>query len=98
MEKIKTLEKSDIERLQLLAKQLDELQKKENNGRGVSCVQSVVAYLRMGRLDEARTICYTDHDKIDNYPPIMEFIKDNLFDKDEEHPWSVMERLQKNND
>lgn len=83
----------DFEYLKNIADELDKLQKIENSGRGVNCVQSVVSYLRDGNVNEAKKVCNWDHDKIVNYPKLVEFIKDNLF-KDEEHPWSVLERLQ----
>ncbi len=85
----------DLEKLNNIADELDELQKLENNGRGVSCVQSAISFLRMGRLDEAKNICNWDHDKIINYPKLVEYIKENLF-KGEEYPWSVLERLKNN--
>ncbi len=94
MEKFEQTKQPNIEHLKTMASELDELQKQENNGRGVSCVRSAVAYLKMGNLEDARTICFTDHDKIINYPKLVEFIKNNLFDKEKEHPWSVLERLQ----
>lgn len=94
MEKIKQFNQISIERLKIIADELDEIQKQENNGRGVSCVQSVVSFLKMGRLEDAKTICFTDHDKIINYPVLVDYIKNNLFESGEEHPWSVIERLQ----
>lgn len=95
MEKLEQTNLPSIEHLTILANELDELQKQENNGRGVSCVQSVVAYLKIGKLDEAKRICEWDHDKIINYPKLVEFIKNKLFDEGEDHPWSVLERLQR---
>ena len=85
----------DAKNLETIADELDDLQKQENNGRGVGCVQSAVAFLRMGNLDEAKRICFWDHDKIRNYSKLVEYIKSNLFEEGEEHPWSVLERLQK---
>lgn len=81
------------ERLAKIADELFALQAKENNGRGVTCVRGVAEYLRMGDLSSARAFCFTDHDKILNYPVLMEYIKKNLFVQGEEHPWSVLERL-----
>jgi hypothetical protein len=94
MEKLEQINQPNIEHLKTLANELDELQKQENNGRGVSCVQSVVSSLRMGKLDEAKRICSWDGDKIINYPKLAEFIKSKLFSEGERHPWSVLERLQ----
>lgn len=85
---------SESKDLDSLADQLDELQSQENNGRGVSCVKSVVAYLRTGDLEHAKQVCFWDHDKIINYPKVKSFIMDNLFEPGEDHPWLVSEKLQ----
>jgi hypothetical protein len=78
--------------LKTIADELDQLQQQENNGRGVSCVRSVVDYLKAGQLDEAKRMCEWDHDKIRNYPKLVEYLKNNLFTP-EEHPWATYERL-----
>ena len=83
------------EQLNKMADELDSLQAKENEGRGITCVKDVVTSLRRGDLDSAKQVCSWDHDKIGNYPEIKEFIKNNLFNKDKEHPWSVLERFEK---
>ena len=95
MERQEQINNKNNERLTNIANQLDELQKLENNGRGVSCVKSAITYLKAGDIESAKQICRWDHDKIVNYPKLVEFIKNNLFEKGEEHPWSVLERLQK---
>lgn len=94
MEKLEKTNQPNFELLIKTADELDNLQKQENDGRGVSCVKEVVSYLRMGKLQEARAVCFTDHDKIINYPALKEFIVTNLFEEGEEHPWSTLERLQ----
>ena len=85
----------NIEHLKSLAKDLDDLQSKENDGRGVTCVQSIVAYLKIGKLEEAKRVCEWDHDKLRSYPSLIDFIKKNLYQSGEEHPWAVLERLRK---
>lgn len=95
MERLEQPINTNNEKLSGIAFQLDELQKIENDGRGVSCVRSAVAYLRAGDLKIAKQICWHDHDKIINYSKLVEFIKNNLFEAGEEHPWSVLERLQR---
>jgi hypothetical protein len=94
MERLEQNEQLELARLNRIADELDDLQKKENDGRGVGCVRDVVLFLRDGQLSEARKICIWDSDKIRNYPNLVQYIKNNLFDEDEEHPWSVLERLQ----
>lgn len=79
-----------------LADQLDELQSQENNSRGVGCIKSVVAYLRAGDLENAKQVCFWDHDKIINYPDVKNFLVANLFEDGEEHPWSMLEKLKGN--
>ncbi|MFH1667977.1 MAG: hypothetical protein ABH884_03085 [Candidatus Komeilibacteria bacterium] len=85
---------AEQERLNRMADEFDALQKDQNNGRGVSCVQSVIIYLRAGKLEDAKQICRWDHDKIINYPKIKKYVRDVLFADEDEHPWSTLERLQ----
>ncbi|EKD56120.1 MAG: hypothetical protein ACD_58C00296G0012 [uncultured bacterium] len=76
-----------------IAHQLDELQKTKNDGRGVGCIKHIIQYLEMGKIREAKTICFTDSDKLRSYPDIIDYIKKNLFKHDKEHPWSFLDRL-----
>lgn len=62
-----------------LADELDTLQARENDGRGVSSVRAIVRELRAGNLEGAKAVAYlTDADKIRNYPVIEEIIKQKL--------------------
>ena len=56
--------------LNAMADRLDELQKVENEGRGISCVQDVILFLRRGKFEDARATAEGDHDKIRYYPEI----------------------------
>lgn len=76
-----------------IANELDILQAKENEGRGISCVKTIVAYLKMGKLEDARTICHTEHDKIVSYPTIKNFLKEKLFKGINNHPWKFLDSL-----
>lgn len=49
---------------------LKELEAKQNEGRGVNVVRMVVMSLERGKIREAKSIAYHDHDKIRNYPEI----------------------------
>ncbi|MFA6536771.1 MAG: hypothetical protein WCT18_00030 [Patescibacteria group bacterium] len=98
MEKPTIVNEKSKEELLSLAQKLEELQKVENNGRGVSCLRLVVEYLKMGQLGAARQVCFTDGDKIFNYPLVVDFIKKNLFKSTEDHPWFTYERLKKMED
>jgi hypothetical protein len=53
-----------------LADELDLLQSRENDGRGVSCVRSIVSYLRRDELSAARAVVNNEGDKIASYPAI----------------------------
>ena len=83
----------------MLANLLDELQKEKNSGRGVSCVQEIVMWLRKGDIGKARAVATHDADKIHDtfgrYRDIEELIKTELFRGENEHPWSFLEMLQK---
>ncbi|MBI2056470.1 MAG: hypothetical protein HYT37_03765 [Candidatus Sungbacteria bacterium] len=65
--------------LQNLADRLDTLQQQENNGRGVSCVKTLVFYLQAGDIEKARAVCLNEADKIVNYPKIRKIIQQELF-------------------
>ena len=75
------------ERWSSLANELDALQESKNDGRGVSCVQDVIAYLRMGRVEDARARASCDHDKVSHYPDIEKILKEKLFDGVDLYAW-----------
>ncbi len=74
-----------------IADELETLQGEQNDGRGVSCVRSVVHYLRVGDIASARQVCLTDGDKMRNYPVIKDYIKERMFDA-ADHPWAYEDR------
>jgi len=76
-----------------LADQLDQIQSKENEGRGVTCVRDIVHHLRQENIEDAKAICWNEYDKIRNYPDIQEFLINNLFKPEEQTPW-VWEKFQ----
>jgi hypothetical protein len=76
----------EMERLQRLGAELQTLQAEKNDGRGVSCVRTVVTYLEMGKLDKAQAVCWNESDKMHSYPDIQKFIVENVFGE-EKHPW-----------
>ena len=57
-----------------LARKLNALQERENNGRGVSAVRAVSLFLDLGDAQSARTVAQTEADKIRNYPEIERII------------------------
>lgn len=64
-----------------IALELDELQKKENDGNGVSCVRNALSYLKRGDFESARVVCSTDWDKIRNYPDLAKALEVKLMGK-----------------
>lgn len=52
------------------ADMLDSLQARQNNGRGVTCVRSIVHYLRNNDFDSAKAVWSNDGDKIRQYPEV----------------------------
>lgn len=59
---------------------LDSLQSRQNDGRGVSCIKSVVAYLRMNDWKSAKTVYFNERDKVWQYPELKRFL-DKMFNK-----------------
>ena len=56
--------------------ELEALEKTKNNGRGVSCVNTALFYLRQGDKQSAFAVCMNESDKISSYPDL----KLGLFD------------------
>jgi hypothetical protein len=73
-------QKIDQEKYNDIANRLEELQAKENDGRGIGCVQTVVGCLRRGDVSSAKVAARTDGDKIISYPEVYDFIKKELFE------------------
>ena len=67
-----------------IAKELHNLQKIENDGRGVSCVRAIIKYLQFGHYESAKNVCINEFDKIRNYPKIKELCQ-KVFDIKEWH-------------
>lgn len=65
------------ETLDALAEELHALQAEENEGRGISCVQTVILYLRRGDAETAAAALFNEWDKIRSYPEIVEKIRES---------------------
>jgi predicted ATP-dependent serine protease len=62
-----------------LALELDELQSTKNEGRGISCVRTIITFLNRAQLDLAKNVYEVDGDKICNvYPDIDKMICEGL--------------------
>lgn len=58
-----------------LADELDGLQARQNDGRGVSCVRGIVSSLRRGEFGDARACARNESDKIRSYKEIVAVLK-----------------------
>lgn len=56
--------------MRLDADLLEQLQAKENDGRGITCVRSIVSYLRQGDWESAKAIRRNEGDKTRSYPEV----------------------------
>lgn len=61
-----------------LANELEKMQADANRGRGVSCVQTMVAYLRQDNFRSACAVARNESDKLWQYPAIRKYIHYNL--------------------
>lgn len=61
-----------------MADELSALNSVANNGRGVSCVKTIIYYLNYGNLSIAQIVARSDSDKLWAYPEIRKYIHDNL--------------------
>ena len=69
-----------------ISSNLFEMQQTKNQGRGVSCIRSVCAYLDLGKVEDAKLIIQHDWDKISNYGDIAKFLKNVML---AERSWYV---------
>lgn len=70
------------------ADHLDQMQKKENDGRGVSCVRQIASTIARHDIEGAKVHIHTEWDKIATYPTIAKYLQEQgLADKD----WPVHE-------
>ena len=64
--------------MEVLADSLDVLQAEKNDRRGISCVRTLIVYLRRGDIDGAKAVYLNESDKIRNYPDIKEMLEQEL--------------------
>ena len=77
-EKYMKFTQEEFEKIKNLAKKLFDLQKQENNGRGVSSVRTLIHYLEINDINSARAVYENEGDKISSYPEIEKLICENL--------------------
>lgn len=84
-----TEQDNEKNRLKILADKLDDLEKNGPlRGEGIAPVRTIITYLRLGKIENAKNCCWYDGDKIVLYPKIRKFLQTELFDhgKDPETP------------
>lgn len=64
--------------MRLIANKLYQLQAKENDGRGITCVKSIVTYLKAGDLRSAVLIRQHDGDKTITYYDVEQYLIEKL--------------------
>ena len=74
--------------IEALINELDRLQREKNNGRGITIILSVIAWLKQGKILEAQLEASHDHDKIRNYPDIESLLRKQLFNGEELWKWT----------
>ncbi len=60
------------------ADKLDYLQAEQNDGRGVSCVESIIFQIRKNDIDCAKRVYQSEGDKIREYPEIQKWLLDHF--------------------
>lgn len=61
-----------------VADELDALQAGKNDGRGISCVRTIIMYLRMGNITSAIAVRKIEGDKTRSYPDVEKYL-DEVF-------------------
>lgn len=60
-----------------LIEKIENLNRTVNEGRGSQVLRSAVLSLRRGDLEGARVLCTLDHDKLYQYPGVLDFLIEN---------------------
>ena len=58
----------------LLIQRIYSAQSEKSQGRGISCVQTLLFYASCGEMDKAEAVCVNEGDKISSYPEIQKLI------------------------
>ena len=64
--------------MQKIAERLDVLQKDQNDGRGISCVKSIITYLKLGDLRSAIAVRQHDGDKTISYFDVESYLTEKF--------------------
>ena len=62
----------------VIADELERLQADKNQGRGVSCVRTIIMYLRRGGIESAISIRRTEGDKTRSYKDIERYLSETF--------------------
>lgn len=66
---------------EILANKLEALAKSiESSEEGIFPINTIISYLRKGKIENAKAVCLYDGDKIDFYPEIIDLLRKELFD------------------
>jgi len=66
---------------------LKELEKQQNEGRGVSCVRNIIHHLERNKQEDATITALTESDKIRNYPEIEQELEQLLPELKTKYEW-----------
>ena len=80
----------------VIANELDLLQKDKNQGKGLVLIKDIINCIRRGDINSAKAIASWDHDKIDSYPDIEDFLEKNIFENDPDSPVKLKKRIREN--
>lgn len=78
-------------------KQLSKLEATKNNGRGVSCVRTIIQYILKGFTNLATACALNEDDKISSYPDIKNLLRKILprYDEELKHLEMMLDRLKR---
>lgn len=57
-----------------IANKLDFMQNQKNNGRGISCIRTIVTFLDRDDFESARAVVNNEWDKIRSYKDIAQYL------------------------
>lgn len=77
---MKEIEPQFNNQMEIIASKLEDLVRTiESNEEGIPPVKTIITYLRQGKIENAKSVCTYDGDKIEYYPEIVDFLRRELF-------------------
>ena len=68
------LKRTEMQITEKQINKLEEIQARQNDGRGINCIRVMIGFLRKGLLEHARNICFAEFDKFCGCTELVDYL------------------------